>query len=91
VPLARIGDDRGVPVDREFLVAYDYGMGGLWAVLLAPSEAAIAEKYPELVVVPEPPKWMDSDQYQRLRDKPLWLDDDPPQGMLHAVVADRDK
>jgi hypothetical protein len=26
-------DDAADQIDQEFLVAYDYGMGGLWAVL----------------------------------------------------------
>ena len=30
--------------DDEFLVRYEYGMGGPWAVLIEPSEAAIRSK-----------------------------------------------
>jgi hypothetical protein len=33
---------------REYLVAYGYGMGGLWAVMLAPSAEAITAVYPDL-------------------------------------------
>jgi hypothetical protein len=77
-------------MDREYLVAYDYGMGGLWAVLLAPSADAITATYPELAVAPERPQWIDDDRYDHLRGEPLWLDD-PPSGILRAVVADREK
>jgi len=71
-------------------VAYDYGMGGLWAILIAPSADAITEKYPELVVAPERPPWMDDDRFEQLRGEPLRLDD-PPLGILTAIVAERDE
>ena len=39
------------PAEKQmFLAAYDYGMGGLWLVLMARSEAEILEKYPELSI-----------------------------------------
>ena len=86
----RSGQAVGVG-DSEFLIVYGYGMGGLWGVLIAPSEQAIAAKYPELVVVRERPGWMDDERFEKLRSEPLWLDDDPPAGMLRAVVAEREK
>ena len=43
----------------EYLVAYDYGMGGLWAYVRAESEAEILAAFPELQVVHERPHWMD--------------------------------
>ena len=73
----------------EFLVCYDYGMGGLWGVLVAPSASAISARYPELVVVETRPDWMGEGELRGLRETPLWLDDDPPQGLLRAVIADR--
>lgn len=78
-------------VDREFFVAYDYGMGGLWGVLMASSREAILGKYPELGIVDERPLWLDDENLARMRSEPLWLDDDPPQGLLKALVADRDR
>lgn len=74
--------------DLPFLVAYDYGSGGLWAILMAPSIEAIAVKYPELTIAEDRPSWMTSDRYEELLGRPLWLDD-PPTGILDAVVADR--
>ncbi|MGO8873268.1 MAG: hypothetical protein ACLQPH_18050 [Acidimicrobiales bacterium] len=71
-------------------MAYDYGMGGLWAIPIAPSADAITEKYPELVVAAERPPWMDDDRFEQLRTEPLLLDD-PPSGILTAIVAQRDK
>jgi hypothetical protein len=74
-----VADDE-LRVDREFLVAYDYGMGGLWGILMAPSAQAISARYPELIVVAERPEWMDDERYERLRGEPLWLDDDHQRG-----------
>ncbi len=76
-------------MDSEYLVVYDYGMGGLWGVLLAPSEVAIKAKYPELRIASERPAWMTEEAFQRLREQPLWLDAEP-EGMLQAVVSDRE-
>jgi hypothetical protein len=75
----------------EFLVAYDYGMGGLWGVLIAPSVDAIADRYPELSVADAMPPWMTTADLERHREAPLWLDDEPPQGLLKALVADRER
>jgi hypothetical protein len=44
--------------EREYLVAYDYGMGGLWAVMVAPSADAITAVYPELGIAEERPPSM---------------------------------
>ena len=80
------GEER---VEKEFLVAYDYGMGGLWGVLIAPPRAAISAKYPELGIVDLPTVWMDDARLAVLRSAPLWLDDDPHQGLPRALVYDR--
>ncbi len=78
-----------IPPDEPFLVCYDYGMGGPWGVLMAPSVAIIQLKYPELHVAEEPPAWMSQEEFQALGEGPLWLDDEPPQGLLRALVSDR--
>jgi hypothetical protein len=33
---------------REYLVLYDYGMGGVWAYLTAENEDQIRERFPQL-------------------------------------------
>jgi hypothetical protein len=81
--------DLGLCAD-EFLVCYDYGMGGLWGILVAPSEDAIRAKYPELAIVGERPKWMADEELDRFHAEPLQLDDEPT-GLLLALMADRDK
>jgi len=75
----------------EFLVAYDYGMGGLWGVLIAPSAAAITAKFPELSIADALPPWMTDADLERHREAPLWLDDEPSQGLLNVVIADRER
>jgi hypothetical protein len=76
----------------EYLVCYDMPrMSGLWSVLIAPSRASIELKYPELTVVETLPTWMDEAELARMRETPLWLDDNPPQGLLRALVADRER
>jgi hypothetical protein len=48
-------------------------------------------KYPQLLIVDSPPTWMDEAELARMRETPLWLDEDPPQGLLRALVADRER
>jgi hypothetical protein len=52
---------------RPFLVAYDYGMGGLWAFMLAESPDDITRRFPTLVIVTERPSWMDDGEEDNLR------------------------
>lgn len=75
----------------EYLVCYELPrMSGLWGVLVAPSAEAIRDKFPELMIADDLPFWMSRDDLaRRRRETPLWLDDDPPQGLLHALLADR--
>jgi hypothetical protein len=74
---------------RLFLVAYDYGMGGLWGAVLARSEAEIEAVYPELGIATERPPWMTDDRYNQICVEELHDIDDPPTGILNAVMADR--
>jgi len=69
---------------RAFLVAYDYGTGGLWAVVLAQSGDEITDRYPELVIADEPPAWMSDDRLAQLRAEPEDLDD-PTTGIARAI------
>lgn len=73
---------------QPFLVVYDYGQGGVWAFLLARSEAEIEERFPELQVVDHPPKWMSKSHLARLRDG-MTFDIDSPRGFLMSVRARR--
>ena len=73
---------------RPYLVLYDYGIGGLWGVMLARSEKEIARMYPELAVVHDRPRWMSADLYARICEQEYDIDG-APWGMLNAVLSDR--
>jgi hypothetical protein len=59
----------------EFLVLYDYGMGGTWRYLRADSESQIAELYPELEVVKERPSWLDDAREEKMCGRTADIDD----------------
>ncbi len=76
---------------QEFLVAYDYGMGGLWAIIYARSEDEIKALYPELGIARSVPEWMTTAELDRVRDQE-WHDiDGAPWGVLNVVLADRSR
>lgn len=72
----------------EFLVVYDYGQGGVWAVVLAKSSSAITEKFPELRVVEQRPSWMSDEKFQRLKAEALDLAS--PAGLLEDIMRMRE-
>ena len=74
-----------------FLVAYDYGMGGLWGAMLARSEAEIKAKYPELGIANERPPWMTDARYEQICNEEQHDIDGAPWGILNAILADREK
>jgi hypothetical protein len=77
---------------KLFLIAYDYGMGGVWGVMDARSEEEISLKYPELAVVHERPKWMTDDKYNDLVEREHHnIDETDAWGILKAVLADRER
>jgi hypothetical protein len=63
--------------EREFLVAYDYGMGGVWAFATAQSEADISEVFPELTIVAETPAWMTPEEERKIRSVSCFVVSDP--------------
>ena len=67
---------------RPFLVAYDYGMGGLWGVMLARSEDEIRDRYPELGVARTRPAWMSDERYDQLYEEELHDIDGAPWGII---------
>ncbi len=73
---------------RPFLVAYDYGMGGLWGVLYARSADEIRSIYPELGIAEDRPHWMSEERFQELMETPYDIDG-APWGLLNAVLEDR--
>jgi hypothetical protein len=73
---------------RLFLVVYDYGMGGLWGLMRAPSIEQIALKYPELRVFTERPPWIDDEEWAHFEGDPYDLADEP-RGLIAVLIDDR--
>jgi hypothetical protein len=78
-------------VQSEYLVGYDYGMGGVWAVVRAESADEITTRYPEVVIVTERPAWMDEVRFERLRSEVVDINTTEDEGIFKAIVADRSK
>lgn len=55
----------------------DYGTGGIWAVVIAPSRATLEKAYPDLVVFEQWPGWMDEAEYARIRSERGFRADQP--------------
>jgi hypothetical protein len=53
--------------EREFLVVYDYGMGGVWGIARAASDVELRSTFPELNIVDEYPSWMTPEREQEMR------------------------
>lgn len=68
-----------------FLIAYDYGMGGVWAMMRARSADEITARYPTVVVVERRPDWMTEAYYARLVDEAYDIDVAPTGWLLAAV------
>lgn len=75
---------------RPYLVVYDYGHGGVWAILSARSTSEIMRKFPELQVVEQPPSWMSESRMDELRLS-MTFDIDEPRGLLASLLADRNE
>ena len=74
---------------KEFVVCYDYGMGGIWGPVWATSVQEITDKYPELVVVEAKPEWMSSDLWRTILGRPVADVDGEPNTVLQAALEDR--
>jgi hypothetical protein len=71
---------------KNFLVVYDYGMGGLWAVVSARSESDILCRFPQLRVIHSRPGWMNDVEYAKIVSQTSFdIDADPPQGWLAQI------
>ena len=70
---------------KDFLVSYDFGKAGIWAIVKARSVDEIVEKYPELEVVKEAPPFLD-----KTAAASLTFDiDEEPKGWLKEMVQER--
>jgi hypothetical protein len=71
---------------REFLVVYDYGMGGIWAIIHARSKDEITQRYPKLSIQEVRPAWMSDEVYSDISSTRKYDIDDPPSGWLLTVI-----
>ena len=71
----------------EFLVVYDYGTGGIWYRMTAPSAQLLREAFPKFVVFDQPPSWWQEGAFM-LRSYTLG---DPQDAKLRSLVEDARK
>jgi hypothetical protein len=62
---------------RDYLCMYDYGAGGVWAIVSASAPDEIVRKFPLLRVFDERPSWMNEAEY--LQIERFDLNDRPPE------------
>jgi hypothetical protein len=82
-----MGGDR--TMRQTFLVAFDYGMGGLWAYVEAESAEEIRAKFPELKIVRRPPDWMTPEDAEQIRRTDTYNLDEEPRGLLAVILNER--
>ncbi len=73
--------------ERAFLTCYDYGGGGVWLLLEAPSREAAQSAYPEFTVFETRPDWMKEEEEAEYRADCerigyRWNINSPPTGWL---------
>jgi hypothetical protein len=73
---------------QPFLVVYDYGQGGLWALLHATSVDDIHRRYSELEVFARVPDWMRADMLRLVRSESYDIEQ-PPTGLLASLLEAR--
>lgn len=70
----------------KFLAVYDYGTGGVWAVVAAESKDEIVEKYPVLTIFDERPSWMTAEDYGSIVATASFdIEDEPPMWLVTAM------
>jgi len=78
-----------VPGEKQpFLIAYDYGQGGCWALLHSASAEEIQHRYSELKVFARVPDWMRPNMLQTVRAETYDIDQ-PPSGLLASLLEAR--
>ena len=77
-----------MPCKQPFLTVYDYGAGGVWAVVRSPDKKSIQRKYPILDVFDERPRWMSDDLYAEIVQRNLYDIDDEAAGVLQFMLEE---
>jgi hypothetical protein len=73
---------------RPYLTVYDYGQGGVWAVIYARSKEDILRKYPTLKVIDKRPAWMTDQWYEKIHSNRSCDIDDEPSGWFAMIKKD---
>jgi hypothetical protein len=55
--------------NERFLVGQDYGMGGIWAIVLAASKHEILNRCPNVEIFDDPPSWMTPEDLARISER----------------------
>jgi hypothetical protein len=73
---------------QPFLTVYDYGAGGVWAIVRSPDKKSIERKYPILDVLDERPSWMSDDLYATIAERHFYDIDDEAAGVLQFMLEE---
>ena len=76
-------------IKNNFLVVYDYGMGGVWAIISARSKDEIAKKYPMLSIWEGRPDWITDEHYRKVTEARTFDIDEEPTGWLLDVCKSK--
>ncbi len=74
---------------KPFLVAHDYGMGGIWMFIRARTADEIRTAYPELTVFEKPPTFLSEAEITKIRKEPAFDIDQSPTDYLATLVEKR--
>jgi hypothetical protein len=75
-------------VKRKFVVAYDYGQGAAWGVILAESSDQIRSRFRDLEVFDDVPLHIDEETASGIRAEPaIDIDDPPPPWLAKLAIA----
>src|ERR1700748_454071 len=69
-------EDMPMGQKTPFLTVYDYGAGGVWAIVISPDKKSIKRKYPLLDVLDGRPMWMDDERYAKIVETDFYDIDD---------------
>ena len=72
----------------QFFVVYDYGQGGVWAIVEADRRELIIERFPEVQVFDERPPWMTDEVARQLQSQVIYLE--LPTGLLADIMQSRE-
>ncbi len=77
-----------MPSKQPFLAVYEYGAGGVWAIVRSPDKRSIERKYPVLDVLDQRPLWMSDDHYAQIAERNLYDIDDEPAAVLQFMLEE---